>query len=94
MRNRNNTEQKGNEAAQGCCGRICNFAYLEQFFRVTEVEVLERIKMGFLPFKSTFLESVNGNADFYGPFWLLTTIVFLTSSTSNLSRYFYNWTKD
>lgn len=37
---------------------------------------------------------MNGKPDFYGPFWLLTTIVFLVSSTGNLSRYFYNWTKD
>jgi hypothetical protein len=50
--------------------------------------------LAFIPFKPTFLESLNGNADFYGPFWLLTTIIFLTSSTANLSRYFYNWTKD
>lgn len=37
---------------------------------------------------------MNGKPDFYGPFWLLTTIIFLVSSTGNLSRYFYNWSKD
>jgi hypothetical protein len=29
----------------------------------------------------------------YGPFWILTTIVFLLSSTGNLARYFNNWEK-
>jgi hypothetical protein len=32
--------------------------------------------------------------DFYGPFWILTTIIFLLSSAGNLSRYFYNFEKD
>lgn len=50
--------------------------------------------MSFIPIKTTFIESLNDNPDFYGPFWLLTTIIFLVSSTGNLSRYFYNWTKD
>ena len=31
---------------------------------------------------------MNENPDFYGPFWLMTTIIFLLSSTGNLSRYF------
>lgn len=33
------------------------------------------------------------NPDLYGPFWILTTIVFLLSSTGNLARYFNNWEK-
>lgn len=39
------------------------------------------------------MEGLNDNPDFYGPFWLMTTIIFLLSSTGNLSRYFYNWDK-
>ena len=47
-----------------------------------------------MPWKNTFVEKVSGNPDFYGPFWILTTIIFLLSSTGNLSRYFYNFHKD
>ena len=31
--------------------------------------------------------------DLYGPFWILTTIIFLLSSAGNLSRYFNNLDK-
>jgi hypothetical protein len=46
-----------------------------------------------MPFKKEFIEKTKENPDFYGPFWILTTIIFLLSSTSNLSRYFSNWDK-
>ena len=39
------------------------------------------------------MEKAKENPDFYGPFWILTTIIFLLGSTSNLSRYFANWEK-
>ena len=39
------------------------------------------------------MENLNANPDLYGPFWLMTTIIFLLSSTGNLSRYFFNWDK-
>jgi len=53
--------------------------------------VLDRIKQNFIPFKREFIEKLNNNPDFYGPFWILTTIIFLLGSTGNLARYFYNW---
>jgi hypothetical protein len=37
------------------------------------------------------MQKIKPNPDFYGPFWVLTTIIFLLSSTGNLSRYFSNW---
>ena len=46
-----------------------------------------------MPPKNEFVERVGSNPDFYGPFWILTTIIFLLSSTANLSRYFFNWEK-
>jgi hypothetical protein len=55
--------------------------------------VVERIKMNFMPFKKDFIEKIKENPDVYGPFWILTTIIFLLGSTGNLSRYFYNWEK-
>ena len=80
------------EAPKGCT-RFCSLAFYEEFFQVSQEEVLERIKLNFMPFKREFLEKSKENPDFYGPFWILTTIVFLLGSTSNLSRYFANWEK-
>lgn len=74
--------------------RLFRLDFYEQFFHVSQGDVLERIKLAFIPIKTEFIEQLNDNPDFYGPFWLLTTIIFLVSSTGNLSRYFYNWTKD
>ena len=55
--------------------------------------MVERIKLNFMPFKKEFVEKIKENPDVYGPFWILTTIIFLLGSTGNLSRYFYNWEK-
>jgi len=50
--------------------------------------------LGFIPIKRDFIEVIRPNPDFYGPFWILTTLIFLLSSTGNLSRYFENWERD
>lgn len=68
-------------------------AYFRQFFRVTEAEVIARLRLSLRPFKSDFFEISRSNPDLYGPFWILTTIVFLLSSMGNLARYFNNWEK-
>ena len=65
--------------------------FYEQFFQVTQEEVVGRVILSFIPPRREFIESIKGKADFYGPFWILTTIIFLVSSTGNLSSYFKNW---
>ena len=80
------------EKPTGCC-RFFRLEFYEQFFQASQGEVVERIKLSFIPIKNEFVEKVGANPDFYGPFWILTTIIFLLSSTANLSRYFYNWEK-
>ncbi len=56
--------------------------------------MIERVILAFIPIKRDFIEKIKPNPDFYGPFWVLTTIIFLLSSTGNLSRYFSNWSRD
>lgn len=75
------------------CGRFASVAFYEQWFQVSQEEVVERIKLNFMPFRAEFIEKARSNPDFYGPFWILTTIIFLLGSTSNLARYFSNWEK-
>lgn len=76
------------------CTRFFHLEFYEQFFRVSQEDVLNRIKLSFVPINKTFVEGLNENPDFYGPFWLMTTIIFLLSSTGNLSRYFSNFDRN
>jgi hypothetical protein len=55
--------------------------------------VVQRIRLSLRPFRADFFDISRENPDLYGPFWILTTIVFLLSSTGNLARYFNNWEK-
>lgn len=54
---------------------------------MSQTEVLERIKMSLIPIKRDFIESIKANPDFYGPFWILTTIIFMLGTAGNLSYY-------
>jgi hypothetical protein len=91
---KNNYEHMEPPQAPSGISKFCQLQFYEQYFKISQLDVLERIKLSLMPIKNTFFESLNGNPDFYGPFWILTTIIFLLSSTGNLSRYFYYWTKD
>ena len=44
-----------------------------------------------MPWKTGFIENLDNNPDLYGPFWLITTLIFLLSSTGNFARYFANF---
>ena len=41
----------------------------------------------FIPIKGNFLETINGNPDLYGPFWIYTTLIFAISASANISQY-------
>jgi hypothetical protein len=75
------------------CGRFLSLAFYEKYFQVSQEEVVERIKLNFIPIQRDFIEKIRPNPDLYGPFWILTTLIFLLGSTSNLARYFFNWEK-
>lgn len=61
---------------------ICNFSYLDPFFKVDNQEIKRKLLQGFVPFSSSF---VNENPDYYGPFWIYTTLIFLISAVSSLN---------
>lgn len=73
--------------------RFFSLAFYEKYFQVSQEEVVERIKLNFIPIRRDFIEKIRPNPDLYGPFWILTTLIFLLGSTSNLARYFFNWEK-
>lgn len=94
VQEKTNIENMREEEGPTGVTRFCQLKFYEQFFRVSQLDVTERVKLSFIPIKTVFIESLGNNPDLYGPFWLLTTLIFLLSSTGNLSRYFYNWSKD
>jgi len=63
-------------------------AYYEEYFKVNEQDVRERLKFALVPpFNSEFINTIRPNPDFYGPFWIMTTIVFLLGTIGNFSNY-------
>lgn len=59
--------------------------YYRKFFNVETVEVVSRIQRSLFPIKGDFLDSIHTNPDLYGPFWVVTTLVFLISVCGNVS---------
>jgi hypothetical protein len=68
--------------------RFLKLAYYKEYFQVTEKDVLGRIKSAIVPpFNEEFIDNVRSNPDLYGPFWALTTLVFLLGTVGNFSNY-------
>lgn len=53
-----------------------------------------RITKSLTPWKRNFFDTDDNSPDLYGPFWIMTTIVFLLACMGNLSRYLNNWDND
>lgn len=83
-------EQPAPPAPTGCCG-FCSFEYYQPYFNVTQQTVMTRVVRSVSPWKQDFFESADRNPDLYGPFWILTTIIFLLSLMGNVSTYLKNF---
>lgn len=63
--------------------------YYKQYFNINEGEVISRLKVSVtIPHRNDFLERTKTNPDFYGPFWILTTLIVLVGTVGNFSNYF------
>ena len=61
--------------------------FYKKYFRVGESEVISRLKASVtLPPTEDFIERTDRKPDFYGPFWVLSTIVLLLGIVGNLSN--------
>lgn len=82
---------KPKEEEDTSCMRFFKQKFYEEYFQVTELDVLSRIKSAVVPpFKEDFLESIEPNPDFYGPFWIHTTLIFLLGTVGNIANYIYS----
>ncbi|KAK5670973.1 hypothetical protein QVD99_001051 [Batrachochytrium dendrobatidis] len=61
------------------------FEYWMQYFQVDSVDVGNRIITTIMPMKS-FMELIDQNPDFYGPFWVPTTVIFTLFATSTMAE--------
>jgi hypothetical protein len=78
-------EEGGKETG---CTRFCGQKYYEEFFQVSEQEVLERVLATVMPpFNDEFVELIRPKPDFYGPFWIMATIVLLLGVVGNFANY-------
>ncbi|GJT55201.1 protein YIPF1 [Tanacetum coccineum] len=59
----------------------------QPYFDVDTCDILERIKDSLFPFKGTFSEKTASNPDLYGPFWICTTLIFLSASIGTSATY-------
>ena len=69
--------------------RFCKQKYYEEYFKVNEQNVEDRLRAALVPpYNGQFLENIKPNPDFYGPFWIYTTLVILLGIVGNFANYF------
>eukprot|EP01114_Cavostelium_apophysatum_P004828 TRINITY_DN1522_c0_g1_i1.p1 TRINITY_DN1522_c0_g1~~TRINITY_DN1522_c0_g1_i1.p1 ORF type:complete len:331 (-),score=88.81 TRINITY_DN1522_c0_g1_i1:62-1054(-) len=79
------------DAPQAVDPRVHKFWHIQfyQFlFNVTTKQVLHRTFRSITPFPPNFFHIIADNPDFYGPFWIATTLVFFFAAAGNVSSYF------
>ncbi|KAJ0464787.1 putative Yip1 domain, protein Yip5/YIPF1/YIPF2 [Helianthus annuus] len=59
----------------------------QPYFDVDTSDILERIKESLFPFKGTFNEKTANRPDLYGPFWICTTLIFVSASIGTSITY-------
>ena len=71
------------------CFSCCNLlAILKPYFKINNVDIFERLKISLIPLNRSFYESAKDNVDFYGPFWIATTLIFTIPAVGTLNKYF------
>ncbi|XP_022256629.1 protein YIPF1-like [Limulus polyphemus] len=66
------------------------FGYYQKLFNVDTVQVLRRILWSMIPLpgQATYLHHhIKPNPDLYGPFWITSTLVFITAIGGNMANY-------
>jgi len=79
------SEEKADEGES-----VWTIEFYQQFFNVDTTEVMWRCLRSLWPFKLNFIQFVRTNPDFYGPFWITTTLIFMLAAGSNFASYLAN----
>ncbi|CCJ30835.1 unnamed protein product [Pneumocystis jirovecii] len=65
---------------------IWSIEFYSKFFNIDSDQVIKRFTYALFA-KKNFLDSIEGNLDFYGPFWITTTTIFAFFFSSTLSEW-------
>jgi protein YIPF1/2 len=68
---------------------LWTISFYAQFFDVDTTTVLHRCRTALIPFLPAtppFLDTLDGNPDLYGPFWVATTVVVILFLTGTISQ--------
>jgi len=63
--------------------------FIGKYFNVELNDLKLKLKGAIIPFNKSFYQSIEVNADLYGPFWTFTTIIFLIALIGNFSSYIH-----
>ena len=81
------SSEKKKEKKSSTCW-CCSLDFAAQYFDVDTSDVKNRIQNVIMPCPSNkFLTITHGNPDFYGPFWIATTLIFVIGVTANINEY-------
>lgn len=81
------TEKARDEAYKSWVDRyICCFNWLKKYFQITSKDFYRRTLLSIIPFNTKFYDAIENSPDFYGPFWIYTTLIMLVSSCGGLTR--------
>jgi len=69
------------------CFRFLTFKYYQKFFNVKTADIAFRLQSALFPFSTKFALVTKDKPDLYGPFWVLTTLVFTLACAGNFSSY-------
>lgn len=58
QREENNYNAGSHQEDEKGCTRFFSLAFYEQYFQVSQEQVVERIKLNFIPFKKEFIEKI------------------------------------
>jgi hypothetical protein len=79
---------EGPESSGGGKFFFLNIKRYRQYFNVDTNDVLVRMRDSvFGSWKADFFEKTTENADLYGPFWVATTLIFVSAVTGNYANY-------
>lgn len=67
--------------------KIWEIEYYQRYFNVTALDILNRMGKSMVPYGDDFFTTISGRVDFWGAFWIPTTLIFFMAATGNFATY-------
>ncbi len=66
------------------------FDFIKKYFDINTSDFFKRVFLAFIPFNPYFYNAIEDKPDIWGPFWIYTTLIFITGACGSISHYLYN----